>query len=126
MKLLERGKVFGLAIILLLTPVFSGGNPQQNSFPVPISACNSVENSVKSTEDENSLRTDIVRPTWIDLTTSQVGLLQTPKFPQPFALPLECLWIFNLTEIPATSRRNYLHFYFTQVSCLTKDVLLLF
>jgi hypothetical protein len=62
-----------------------------------------------------SLGTDVVRPTWIDLTSpSQVGLLQTPKFPQPFALPLECLWIFNLTEISAT-RRNFLHLYFTQV-----------
>ena len=65
-----------------------------------------------------SLGTDVVRPTWIDLTSpSQVGLLQTPKFPQPFALPLECLWIFNLTEISAT-RRNFLHLYFTQVIIL--------
>jgi len=108
MKLLKRGRVF-LATILLLTPVISSGrnfDTEQSLFPVPISACNSGT--------DNSHRTDVVRPTWIDLTSSQVGLLQTPKFPQPFALPLECLWIFNLTEIPTNSRRNYLHFYFTQ------------
>ena len=56
----------------------------------------------------------LVKPIWIDPNEFKVGFLQTPKFPLPFPLPLECLWIFDLTKIKKS--KKYLQFYFTQVN----------
>ena len=98
-----RSKLPNLLIILQLS--FIGGSE------VPIYPCTSGE----------AQGSHGVRPTWIDPTLSQVGLLQTPNFPRPFALPLECLWIFDLSK--AQAKTNYLHFYFTQVGGTPKVTL---
>ena len=84
-------------LLILLPLSFIGGSE------VPIYPCQSG----------GAQGSHAVRPIWIDPTLSQVGLLQTPNFPRPFALPLECLWIFDLSK--AQAKTNYLHFYFTQV-----------
>ena len=71
------------------------------------------QNLLHISECKSAIGSDIVvEPIWIDPSGPKVGLLQTPNFPNPFPLPLECLWIFDLTKI----KGKYLHFYFTQVS----------
>ena len=97
-------------VLLLLLQVASLSSCNQTL--LPIYPCNSSPTS-RGTTHGTEART--VRPTWIDPTVSQVGLLQTPNFPRPFALPLECLWIFDLTGLSRQAKTNYLHFYFTQV-----------
>ena len=99
-----------LPLLLFLLQLCSG-----NQTLLPIYPCNSSPGSPGTTHGT-------VRPTWIDPTLSQVGLLQTPNFPRPFALPLECLWIFDLTGLSRQAKTNYLHFYFTQVIFTTLNV----
>ena len=96
-------------VLLLLLQVASLSSCNQTL--LPIYPCNSSPPSLGTTHGTEGT----VRPTWIDPTLSQVGLLQTPNFPRPFALPLECLWIFDLTGLSRQAKTNYLHFYFTQV-----------
>lgn len=96
-------------VLLLLLQVASLSSCNQTL--LPIYPCNSSPTSLGTTHGTEGT----VRPTWIDPTLSQVGLLQTPNFPRPFALPLECLWIFDLTGLSRQAKTNYLHFYFTQV-----------
>jgi len=95
-------------VLLLLLQVASLSSCNQTL--LPIYPCNSSPTSLGTTHGTEGT----VRPTWIDPTLSQVGLLQTPNFPRPFALPLECLWIFDLTGLSRQAKTNYLHFYFTQ------------
>ena len=96
-------------VLLLLLQVASLSSCNQTL--LPNYPCNSSPTSLGTTHGTEGT----VRPTWIDPTLSQVGLLQTPNFPRPFALPLECLWIFDLTGLSRQAKTNYLHFYFTQV-----------
>jgi hypothetical protein len=69
----------------------------------------------------SNINKGLVEPIWIDPNESKVGFLQTPKFPLPFPLPLECLWIFDLTKIKKS--KKYLQFYFTQFY-LSKNLLM--
>ena len=110
-----------LAVILLLLLVFTPFSSNQ-SFEQPKKKTTSSTSKTKKQLQEifvcnsSSNSQGNIRPIWIDpasASVSRVGLLQTPNFPGPFALPLECLWIFNLASKP---QQIYLHLYFTQVS----------
>lgn len=37
------------------------------------------------------------------LLKSRYGLIQTPNFPHRFATPIECVWIIDASELPATA-----------------------
>ncbi|KAL7741925.1 hypothetical protein ACLKA6_012136 [Drosophila palustris] len=40
------------------------------------------------------------------LLKSRYGLIQTPNFPHRFATPIECVWIIDASELPATAQGN--------------------
>lgn len=40
------------------------------------------------------------------LFKSRYGLIQTPNFPHRFATPIECVWIIDASELPATAQGN--------------------
>ncbi|KAH8405195.1 hypothetical protein KR222_008326, partial [Zaprionus bogoriensis] len=40
------------------------------------------------------------------LHKSRYGLIQTPNFPHRFATPIECVWIIDASELPATAQGN--------------------
>ena len=130
----KRKKIstFQILIIILLFYFFSSQTPTEAS-RLNDQSLNSQSQDVQEFVCQHSSETSpqgtsVVRPTWIHLSPSplgslaqkepKVGFLRTPNFPLPFQLPLECLWIFNLTEISSGRQANplFLHFYFTQVS----------
>lgn len=40
------------------------------------------------------------------LLNSRYGLIQTPNFPHRFTTPIECVWIIDASELPATAQGN--------------------
>ncbi|EDW57812.2 uncharacterized protein Dvir_GJ18297, isoform C [Drosophila virilis] len=40
------------------------------------------------------------------LLKSRYGLIQTPNFPHRFTTPIECVWIIDASELPATAQGN--------------------
>ncbi|XP_043481045.1 uncharacterized protein LOC122510454 [Leptopilina heterotoma] len=47
----------------------------------------------------------------------QRGIIQTPNFPRPFSVPINCRWIIDASEIPSTNRSIVV--YFTQLFAYT-------
>jgi hypothetical protein len=103
------GRASFLPFLLILLLVAQVGCVKGGAQPLQIWHCYNNDSAVGPGS---------VRPIWIDPTDWKVGHIQTPNFPSPFPLPLECLWIFNNTRLLRNSRnqlQKYLHFYFTQV-----------
>ena len=96
----RRRLAFGLAIGLCMLTSLGAASAQSL---LPTFTC----------QPPTASTTSNVEPTWIDPSLVEVGLLQTPNFPRPFHLPLDCLWVFNLTALP---HDQYLYIYLTQVS----------
>ena len=46
---------------------------------------------------------------------NNIGILETPNFPNRFPLPLRCLWIFDNTGPTVNNEPNNLFIYFTRV-----------
>ena len=69
----------------------------------------------------NQAGDDDIHPIWISHSNDakdNIGILETPNFPDRFPLPLRCVWIFNNTEpsYPANKKdRSNLYIYFTRV-----------
>ena len=69
----------------------------------------------------NQAGKDDIQPIWIsysNVAQENIGILETPNFPDRFPLPLRCVWIFNNTEpsYPANKKdRSNLYIYFTRV-----------
>ena len=69
----------------------------------------------------NQAEKDDIQPIWISYSNDaqeNIGILETPNFPDRFPLPLRCVWIFNNTEpsYPANKKdRSNLYIYFTRV-----------
>jgi hypothetical protein len=102
------GRASFLPFLLILLLVAQVGCVKGGAQPLQIWHCYNNDSAVGPGS---------VRPIWIDPTDWKVGHIQTPNFPSPFPLPLECLWIFNNTRLLRNSRnqlQKYLHFYFTQ------------
>jgi hypothetical protein len=59
-----------------------------------------------------------ITPVWIRSshdTQNNIGILETPNFPNRFPLPLRCVWIFDNTVMTNTDEQNKLFIYFTRV-----------
>ena len=69
----------------------------------------------------NQAGKDDIQPIWISYSNDakeNIGILETPNFPDRFPLPLRCVWIFNNTEPLHTATkkiRSNLYIYFTRV-----------
>jgi hypothetical protein len=55
------------------------------------------------------------------------GVLETPRFPEKFPLPLECVWVFDKSGLKQEEDREeekyWIHLYFTQVRIVEKQEL---
>lgn len=54
-----------------------------------------------------------IKPVIIDGSRQRAGIIQTPNFPDQFKLPIECVWMIDLSGMP---RQYVAHIYFTQVN----------
>ena len=60
-----------------------------------------------------------IQPTWIQSSQNahdNIGIIETPKFPNHFPMPLRCVWIFNNTQKLAENHPTSLFIYFTRVN----------
>ena len=62
--------------------------------------------------------TRTIYPVWIrswNDTHNNIGILETPNFPNRFPLPLRCVWIFDNNVMTNTDDKQKLFIYFTRV-----------
>lgn len=74
-------------------------------------------NLISSGVDDPDAKT--ILPNWIQFSRNSLdnlGIIQTPNFPEHFPLPLRCVWIFNNTEKFDSDRTTRLFIYFHRVS----------
>ena len=111
--------VHKVIILILLTVLLS------------IASSKSAEKSNSSTDVEanklhhytciNQAGKDDIQPIWISYSNDakeNIGILETPNFPDRFPLPLRCIWIFDNTDpsYPANKKiSSNLYIYFTRV-----------
>ena len=109
-------KVIILILLSILLSVASStfpGNPNPST--------DVKENNLHHYTCINQAEKDDIHPIWISHSNDakdNIGMLETPNFPDRFPLPLRCVWIFNNTEPmhPANKKvRSNLYIYFTRV-----------
>ena len=107
-----------LVLLMLLsnvnsTAAKSSTSSKSNVKSLPIYSCHDQTNSVKDDDSPSIL------PTWITYskdTQDNIGIIQTPNFPNHFPLPLRCVWIFNNTAKLSEKDATSLFIYFTRVN----------
>lgn len=75
----------------------------------------SCENQAKNNMGDD---TRTIYPVWIrswNDTQNNIGILETPNFPNRFPLPLRCVWIFDNNAMTDTDDKQKLFIYFTRV-----------
>ena len=73
------------------------------------------ENQAKNNRGDD---TQAINPVWIRSfhdDKNNIGILETPNFPNRFPLPLRCVWIFDNTVMTNTDVQQKLFIYFTRV-----------
>ena len=73
------------------------------------------ENQANNNIDDG---TRTIYPVWIrswNDTHNNIGILETPNFPNRFPLPLRCVWIFDNNVMTNTDDKQKLFIYFTRV-----------
>ena len=109
-------KVIILILLSILLSVASStfpGNPNPST--------DVEENQLYHYTCINQAGKDDIQPIWISYSNNaqeNIGILETPNFPERFPLPLRCVWIFDNTEPLHPSSKNSrsnLYIYFTRV-----------
>ena len=113
----------GIMIIpFLLFMLLTNANPilsdNLNSKTIPTSNLKDL-NRYTCFNQANKNDDQPINPIWIRSSKeaqNNIGILETPNFPNRFPLPLRCLWIFNNTGPTVNNEPNNLFIYFTRVN----------
>ena len=107
----------GIMIPILLFMLLSNGKPSLSN-PPDVTSSNSKDLTRYTCINQADKKKDQpIKPVWIHSSNdaqNNIGILDTPNFPNRFPLPLRCMWIFDNTGYTNNAKNN-LFIYFTRV-----------
>ena len=107
----------GIMIPILLFILLSNGKPTLSNAPEEYDSKGKDLTRYTCVNQENQNVNQPIEPIRInslDGGHGNIGILETPNFPNRFPLPLRCMWIFENTGY-TNNVKNNLFIYFTRV-----------
>ena len=107
----------GIMIPILLFILLSNGKPTLSNTPEEYDSSGKDLTRYACVNQENQNMNQPIEPIIIKSSNDghgNIGILETPNFPNRFPLPLRCMWIFENTGY-TNNVKNNLFIYFTRV-----------